>query len=98
MGLGDSPIFHSEPDSAVSLSGDLDMYELEGFEREFDTLSGDHIVIDMRAVRMISAAFIGALIRLRKRLPTSRIDVIGANRNVERTFHVVGANKLVRLY
>jgi anti-anti-sigma regulatory factor len=82
---------------SVRLSGDMDIYALPELERDFGALAGERVVIDMRDVRIISAAFIGALVRLRWRLPESRIVVSGANANVRRTFSAVGAEVLVEM-
>jgi anti-anti-sigma regulatory factor len=82
---------------SVTLSGDMDILSLAELEHSFAALAGARVVIDVHDVRMISAAFIGALVRLRWRLPESRIDVVGANQSVRRTFRAVGADILVRM-
>ncbi len=83
--------------TSVSLSGDLDIYALADIERAFATLDGARLVVDLREARSVSAAFFGALVRLRRRLPGSSIEVIGANVNVQRTFRAVGADGFVLL-
>lgn len=75
----------------------MDIYALPELESKFRALAGARIVIDIRDVRIISAAFIGALVRLRWRLPDSRIIITGANAHVRRTFSAVGAEVLVEL-
>lgn len=75
----------------------MDIYALPELERSFRELAGKRVLIDIRDVRIISAAFIGALVRLCWRLPDSRIVVVGANRNVRRTFSAVGADVLVEM-
>ena len=82
---------------SIRLSGDTDIYALPELESSFRALAGPRIVIDLRDVRVISAAFIGALVRLRWRLPDSRIIVTNANQHVRRTFSAVGADVLVEL-
>ena len=82
---------------SVSLSGELDIYALPDVERAFASLAGSHVRIDLHGARCVSSAFFGALVRLRGRLPDSRIEIHGANPNVRRTFSVVGAQALVAL-
>ena len=82
---------------SVSLTGELDIYALAGIEHAFAALSGDRIVIDLSGARLVSAAFFSALVRLRRRLPLSCIEITGASDNVRRTFSVVGAQALVVL-
>ena len=82
---------------SVSLSGELDIYALAAIERAFSSLAGDYLVIDLHDARSVSSAFFSALVRLRRRLPQSCIEVVGASDNVRRTFSVVGAQTLVVL-
>jgi anti-anti-sigma factor len=79
----------------VTLSGDLDIYAIPDVERKFAAISDEQIVIDLSYVQLVSAAFIGALSRLRKRLPDSHIEIVGANRNVRRIFRIVRATSIV---
>ncbi len=81
----------------VRLSGELDIYAERHVELALESLAGDDVVIDLRDVRYVSAAFFGALVRLRKRLPASRIAVVGASADVRRVFRVVGAESIVEL-
>ena len=84
-------------EQTIILSGELDIYALADVERAFASLGGTHVRIDLRDAHLVSAAFFGALVRLRRRLPHSRIEVTGANPNVRRTFSAVGAGTLVTL-
>jgi hypothetical protein len=81
--------------STITLCGDLDIYALTRIERAFASLADEHVVIDVRRVRTVSAAFFGALARLRQRLPDSRIEVVGASTHVRTVFHIVHADALV---
>ncbi len=81
----------------VSLSGDLDIYALPDFERALAALAGERLVIDLSEVRLVSAAFFGALVRLRRRLPESSIEVVGAHDQVRRIFRLVAAESFITL-
>jgi|GEM_PF-6399244 len=81
----------------VTLSGDIDIYAAAELERAFESLAGRDIVIDVRKVRTVASAFFSALVHLRWRLPDSRIEVVGANDHVRRTFRAVGADVFVTL-
>jgi anti-anti-sigma factor len=81
----------------VTLSGDMDIYAAADLERAFESLSGTDIVIDVRNVRTVASAFFSALVHLRWRLPDSRIEVVGANGTVRKTFRAVGADVFVTL-
>jgi anti-anti-sigma factor len=81
----------------VSLFGDMDIDAAAELERAFESLSGPAVVIDVRKVRSVASAFFSALIHLRWRLPDSRIEIVGANDNVRKTFHAAGADVFVTL-
>ncbi|HEV2739063.1 MAG TPA: STAS domain-containing protein [Candidatus Elarobacter sp.] len=81
----------------VMLSGEIDIYASAELERAFESLSGPDIVIDVRNVRVVSSTFFSALVHLRWRLPDSRIEVVGANEHVRKTFRAVGADVFVTL-
>ena len=81
----------------VTLSGDMDVYAVADLERVFESLSDREIVIDVRKVRVVASAFFSALVHLRWRLPDSRIEIVGANDTVRRTFRAVGADVFVTL-
>jgi anti-anti-sigma factor len=81
----------------VMLSGELDIYASADLELVFESLSGPDIMIDVRNVRVVSSTFFSALVHLRWRLPDSRIEVVGANEHVRKTFRAVGADAFVTL-
>lgn len=81
----------------VTLAGDIDIYAAADLERAFESLSGADIVIDVRNVRFVASTFFSALVHLRWRLPDSRIEVVGANETVRKTFRAVGADVFVTL-
>jgi anti-anti-sigma factor len=81
----------------VTLSGDMDIYASADLERAFESLAGADIIIDVRKVRTVASTFFSALVHLRWRLPDSRIEVVGANENVRKTFRAVGADVFVKL-
>ena len=97
-----SPTFDVARDASgglgrVRLSGEIDIYASADLERAFESLAGPDIVIDVRNVRKVSSPFFSALVHLRWRLPDSRIEVVGANEHVRKTFRAVGADVFVTL-
>jgi anti-anti-sigma regulatory factor len=81
----------------VTLCGEMDLYAAGELERAFESLSGAEITIDVRKVSTVASSFFSALVHLRWRLPDSRIEVVGANDTVRRTFRAVGADVFVTL-
>jgi anti-anti-sigma regulatory factor len=81
----------------VALSGDLDIYTIVDVANAFAAIRSEYVVIDVRHVRLVSAAFFGELARLRRRLPGSHIEVVGASAEVRKVFRLVRADQLVQL-
>lgn len=79
----------------VPLSGTLDIYAMERAREVMRRVHADRVVIDLSAVRLVSAAFIGEVVRLKKRLPHARIELVGANANVQRILGLLRVNEVL---
>ncbi len=83
-----------KPSSRAVLRGDLDVYTLPQFRAALEALDGDTVTLEMTAVHNISAAFMTELVRLRRRLPHSRIDVVGLSATNRRLLALVNLDAL----
>jgi anti-anti-sigma regulatory factor len=80
---------------SVALHGVLDLYGLRDARTALRALDAGTVTIDLSQVRLISAAFIGELARLRRRLPSSEIRIVGANADVRRVLDLVRYSSLL---
>lgn len=83
-------LLHAPRMQRISLRGVLDIYAMRETQQSLRLLDGDVIIIDLASVRLISAAFMGELVRLRKRLPSSTIRIVNANPFVRQLLEIVG--------
>ena len=80
----------------VSLSGDLDTYTLASTRQLLSRVEGP-CVIDLTDVRIIDAATLGEIVRLKKRLAPQRVVLAGANRHVRRVLAVLQFERMFEI-
>ncbi|MDB5092882.1 MAG: hypothetical protein JWO85_983 [Candidatus Eremiobacteraeota bacterium] len=80
----------------VSLSGDLDTYTLASTRQLLSRVDGP-CVIDLTDVRIIDAATLGEIVRLKKRLAPQRVVLAGANRHVRRVLAVLQFERMFEI-
>jgi anti-anti-sigma factor len=79
----------------VSFSGELDIWKESDVEAKLTALDGScAAVIDLSAVRYLDSAFLSALVRLRKRLPTCPITLVASTPSVRRIFELTEMHRL----
>ena len=79
----------------VSFNGELDIWKESEVEARLSVLDGGApIVIDLADVRYLDSAFLSALVRLRRRLPSSAITLIIEAPSVRRIFELTEMHRL----
>ena len=79
----------------VSFSGELDIWKESDVEAKLKALDGRFdAVIDLSAVRYLDSAFLSALVRLRRRLPSCKITVVAVTPSVRRIFELTEMHRL----
>lgn len=90
------PAAPPERTSRVLLSGELDYFGMKSVEDVMRSVDADRVILDLSAVRAISAAFVGELVRLHRRLPDAAIEFSGANRFVQRILDLLEVDEILR--
>jgi anti-anti-sigma regulatory factor len=96
MTLGDDRV-SARPCAHAELRGDLDVYTQPRFRAVLEALEGEVVTIDMRRVRSISAAFMSEIVRLRQRLPHSRIVLAHLSDFQRRILRLAGIDAIATL-
>lgn len=79
----------------VSFNGELDIWKESEVEARLSVLDGAApVVIDLADVRYLDSAFLSALVRLRRRLPSSEITLIVEAPSVRRIFELTEMHRL----
>jgi anti-anti-sigma factor len=81
----------------IALRGDLDIYAMQSVEGALDPCRAERITIDLHDATLVSAAFLGALVRLKKRLPASRIVLTGVSPLAMRIFRAVKLDEIFEI-
>src|ERR1700716_2869588 len=81
----------------IALRGDLDIYTMQSVEESLGSCRAERITIDLRDATLVSAAFFGALVRLKKRLPESRIVLTGVSPLAMRIFRTVRLEEIFEI-
>ena len=79
----------------VALTGELDVYAT-GWRTVLRDVDGETILIDLSGATYLSAAFVGELARLRKRLPHARIKTVGTTADHRRIFDLLHVDEMLR--
>ena len=80
----------------VALAGALESHTT-GWRDVLRDVEGEAVFIDLSGVTMISAAFVGELARLRKRLPAARIKTIGLSSHHRRVLDLLHVEEMLAL-
>jgi anti-anti-sigma factor len=79
----------------VSFNGELDIWKERDVEARFSAVDGSApVVVDLSAVRYLDSAFLSALVRLRRRLPSSSITLVVATPSVRRILELTDMHRL----
>ena len=91
-------VLPQQESSVVRLAGELDLAEIETFERRCAKLDGD-VVVDLRDVDFLDASGVGALLRLRSRLTERHgtLRVTGAQPRVQRVLSLLSLEKTLHV-
>jgi len=91
-------VLPQQESSVVRLAGELDLAEVETFERRCSQLDGD-VVVDLHDVEFLDASGVGALLRLRNRLTERQgtLRLTGAQPRVRRVLSLLSLEKTLRL-
>lgn len=88
----------------VDVNGDLDSYiAAKDLRNELESLVSDKnykIVVNLSNVEHISSTAVGALVGISKQIRRKNGDlkVFGLSENLQRTFDLVGASKVLEIY
>lgn len=82
----------------VTLSGELDIYTVNGFRRaldEIDVADGSALVVDLSDVTLLDSSGLGALVSLlnRAREANGRLGLICPHRRLRRLFEITGLRR-----
>jgi anti-anti-sigma factor len=84
-----------ESPHVVSFSGELDIWKEEEIDSRLAALDGSGPVrLDLSAVRYLDSAFLSALVRLRRRLPETPIEIVVDGPSVRRIFTITQLDRL----
>ena len=84
-----------QPAHVVSFNGELDIWKERDVEARFSTVDGSApIVVDLSDVRYLDSAFLSALVRLRRRLPTCSITLVVGTPSVRRILELTDMHRL----
>ncbi len=79
----------------VSFSGELDIWQEGDVEAKLAGFDGTRpVIVDLSEVRYLDSAFLSALVRLRRRLPDSRITLVVVTPSVRRIFELTEMHRL----
>lgn len=79
----------------VSFDGELDIWKEDDVEKTLSVFDGSvPAVVDLSAVRYLDSAFLSALVRLRRRLPDSRITLVIETPSVRRVLELTEMHRL----
>jgi anti-anti-sigma factor len=84
-----------QPAHVVSFNGELDIWKEKDVEARFSTVDGSApVVVDLSAVRYLDSAFLSALVRLRRRLPSASITLVVTTPSVRRILELTDMHRL----
>jgi anti-anti-sigma factor len=84
-----------QPAHVVSFNGELDIWKERDVEARFSTVDGSApIVVDLSDVRYLDSAFLSALVRLRRRLPSVSITLVVGTPSVRRILELTDMHRL----
>ncbi len=79
----------------VSFNGELDIWKERDVEARFSAVDGSMpVVVDLSEVRYLDSAFLSALVRLRRRLPSCSITLVVATPSVRRILELTDMHRL----
>jgi anti-anti-sigma factor len=79
----------------VSFNGELDIWKEKDVEARFSSVDGSApVVVDLSAVRYLDSAFLSALVRLRRRLPSCSITLVVTTPSVRRILELTAMHRL----
>jgi anti-sigma B factor antagonist len=87
----------------IDIDGDLDSYTANGLRKELESLVSSKnykIVVNLNNVEHIGSQAIGALVGIYKRVQRmgGNLKVYGLSDNLQHSFDLVGASKLLEIY
>jgi len=87
----------------IDVSDDLDSYAAEGLRKELESLVRDKnykIIVNLSKVEHISSAVVSVIVSISKQVQRMQGDlkVYGLSDNLQRSFDLVGASKLLEIY
>jgi anti-anti-sigma factor len=84
-----------QPAHVVSFNGELDIWKEKDVEARLSTVDGSApVVVDLSAVRYLDSAFLSALVRLRRRLPSASITLVVTTPSVRRILELTDMHRL----
>ena len=84
-----------QPAHVVSFNGELDIWKERDVEARFSSVDGSApIVVDLSDVRYLDSAFLSALVRLRRRLPSCSITLVVGTPSVRRILELTDMHRL----
>jgi anti-anti-sigma factor len=84
-----------QPAHVVSFNGELDIWKEKDVEVRFSSVDGSApVVVDLSAVRYLDSAFLSALVRLRRRLPSCSITLVVTTPSVRRILELTDMHRL----
>ena len=87
-----------EPPQVVVFSGELDIWNEGEIESQLAALDASGpIRIDLSAVRYLDSAFLSALVRLRRRLPETAVEIVVEGESLRRIFRITQLDRLFDL-
>jgi anti-anti-sigma factor len=82
----------------VSFNGELDIWKEDDVEATLSVLDGSApAVVDLSSVRYLDSAFLSALVRLRRRLPASKITLVIETPSVRRVLELTEMHRLFEI-
>ncbi len=86
------------PPHVVSFNGELDIWKEDEVEKRLAVIDGGvPVVIDLSDVRYIDSAFVSALVRLRRRVPSCSITIVAKAPSVLRIFELTEMRRLFQI-
>jgi anti-anti-sigma factor len=84
-----------QPAHVVSFNGELDIWKERDVEARFSSVDGSApVVVDLSDVRYLDSAFLSALVRLRRRLPSCSITLVVGTPSVRRILELTDMHRL----
>ena len=86
------------PPHVVSFNGELDIWKEDEVAKRLAVIDGSTpVVIDLSDVRYIDSAFVSALVRLRRRVPSCPITLVATSPSVLRIFELTEMGRLFEI-